>query len=384
MVKWIRGAAAFAASAAMAGAAGISWKYSVVLTDVRRKRVLLDEVLRADEHEVTLRESRLSVQPGTWGLRFADGLAMVGPVLRVVDGTVVRGLLRGPVPPPGPAGLDPGPFDPDPGARGLAFSDVVVDTPAGQCPAWLVPGTGAAADDWVLFVHGRHGERREALRVLPAVHALGCTGLAVTYRNDVAEGAPPSPDGLGHLGDTEWLDVEAAVRFALERGARRIVLYGWSMGAAITAALLERSPLAARVTALVWDAPMIDWRATLRRQARNRWLPPSLIRLVTVITRRRVGIDFDRFDLVARPPAVRPPTLMLHSTMDTAVPPGPSRALAAAAPALGWDLRYVEIAGVEHTASWNADPRAYEQAVTSFLGAVLGTQPAPGPGTMVA
>ncbi len=179
--------------------------------------------------------------------------------------------------------------------------------------------------------------------MLPAVHGLGCTALAVTYRNDVEEGAPPSPDSLGHLGDAEWLDVEAAVQFALDRGARRIVLFGWSMGAAICAALLDRSPLAAHVTAVVWDAPVIDWRATLRRQARNRWLPPSLIRLVTVFTGRRVGIDFDRFDLVARPPAVRPPTLLVHSADDTAVPPGPSRALAAVAPSLGWDLRYLEV-----------------------------------------
>ncbi|MDN5858366.1 MAG: lysophospholipase [Pseudonocardia sp.] len=367
---------------ALAAGLGVSWRYSVVLTDPVRTRVLLDEVLRADEHEVTLRASRLTEQPGTWGLRWADGLAVVGPVVRGDTRTVVRELVRGPVPPPGPAGLDPGPFDPDPAARGLAFSEVAVPGPVGACPAWLVPGAGTGALDWVVFVHGRHGQRREALRVLPAVHALGATALVVTYRNDVEEGAPPSPDVLGHLGDTEWLDVEAAVRFALDRGARRIVLFAWSMGAAICATLLDRSPLAAHVTAVVWDAPLLDWRATLRRQARNRWLPASLIRLVTEFTRRRVGIDFDRFDVVARPPAVRPPTLVVHSSDDTIVPPGPSRALAARAPALGWDVRYLEVAGVEHTGSWNADPDAYEGAVRSFLSEVLTTRRAPGPGTM--
>lgn len=372
-----------AVAGALAAVMGISWRYSVLLTDPVRRLLLVDEVLAADEQEVTLRASRLSVQPGVWGLRWDGGLAMVGRVLRADTRVVVRELLRGPLPPPGPAGLDPGPFEPDPAVRGLAFAEVVVPAPVGPCPAWLVPGTDPHGDDWVVFVHGRHGQRREALRVLPAVHALGATALVVTYRNDVEEGAPPSPDVLGHLGDAEWLDVEAAVRLALDRGARRIVLFGWSMGAAITAALLDRSPLAEHVAAVVWDAPVIDWRATLRRQARNRWLPASLIRLVTVFTNRRVGIDFDRFDLVSRPPAVRPPTLIVHSTDDTAVPPDPSRALAGRAPGWGWDLRYVEVAGVEHTGSWNADPEAYEQAVTSFLGAVLATRPSSGPGTMV-
>jgi fermentation-respiration switch protein FrsA (DUF1100 family) len=89
------------------------------------------------------------------------------------------------------------------------------------------------------------------------------------------------------------------------------------------------------------------------------------------MTSRRIGIDFDRFDLRRRPPSQRPPTLIVHSTEDTAVPVAPSRALVTASPALGWPMRYLEVAGVEHTGSWNADPSAYEQAVTSFLSDVL-------------
>jgi hypothetical protein len=34
-------------------------------------------------------------------------------------------------------------------------------------------------------------------------------------------------------------------------------------------------------------------------------------------------------------------------------------------------MRYLEVPGVEHTGSWNADPAAYEQAVVSFLSDVL-------------
>jgi dipeptidyl aminopeptidase/acylaminoacyl peptidase len=167
------------------------------------------------------------------------------------------------------------------------------------------------------------------------------------------------------------VDLEAAVRWARERGARRIVLFGWSMGGAITGAFLDRSPEASEVAAVVWDAPLVDWRATLRLQARNRWLPPGMTPLAAAVTSRRIGIDFDRFDLLRRPPSVRPPTLVVHGTEDTVVPVGPSRALAAAAPALGWPMRFVEVPGAEHTGSWNAGPEAYERAVTSFLSEVL-------------
>ena len=239
--------------------------------------------------------------------------------------------------------LDAAAFEPDPAAVGLEFSEVAISTPLGTCPAWHVPG--ADGDTWAVLVHGRGGPRRESLRVLPALHALGLSALVVSYRNDPE--APASPDGRYHLGDTEWLDVEAAMEHAVAAGARRFVLVGWSMGAAIIGALLSRSALAARVAACVWDAPLVDWRATLRQQARIRHLPPALTEVTTRV--------------------VRPPTLVIHTTGDSAVPAAPSRRLAAVAPELGWPMTYLEVPDAEHTAAWNADPAAYEDAVTRFL-----------------
>lgn len=349
------------------GAAAVGWYYSSLLLDPAVRPVFPERVLASDATTVTLATTRLTAQPGLWGLRWPAGLAAIGPVLETQASAVVRPVLDGPVPPPGTAAvLDTGPYDPDPGSRGLRFDHVEVPTPLGPCPAWSVPATG---DTWVVTVHGRGGSRREALRVLPALHRRGHPVLAVTYRNDAE--APRSPDGLYHLGDTEWCDVEAAVGWARERGARRIVLFGWSMGGAIIAAFLDRSTAASTVAAVVWDAPLVDWRATLRLHARLRRLPPGLTPLATAVTSRRIGIDFDRFDLRRRPPAVRPPTLIVHSDEDTAVPVGPSRALAAAASGLDWPIRYLEVGGVEHTGSWNADPAGYEHAVTAFLADVL-------------
>ena len=350
-----------------AGVSGIGWFYSDLILDTRRVVALPERVLRTHGGVVTLAASRLAAQPGTWGLRWTGGLARIGPVLSTRDGEVRRPLTGGDVPPAGVAAvLDTGPFDPDPAARGCPFDDVEVPTPLGPAPAWLVP---AAGDTWVIAVHGRGGSRREALRILPALHALGLPVLVISYRND--GDAPASPDRHDHLGDDEWQDVAAAVRFALDRGARRIVLYGWSMGGALTGAFLDRAAEASAVAAVVWDAPLVDWRATLRQQARNRRLPPGLTPLATAITSRRIGIDFDRFDLRRRPPAVRPPTLVVHTDADTSVPVSASRALAAAAPSLDWPMQYVEVPEAEHTAAWNADPAAYEHLVTGFLREIL-------------
>jgi hypothetical protein len=368
---WLRAGVAGLGAGIGVGVLGVGWRYSSLLLDTRRQLVLPERVVAAGDGQVTLRRSRLAEQPGVWGLRWADGLAVMGPVLRVERDRVVRTLESGPVPAAGtPAALDTGPYDPDPGARGLAFTEIGVETPLGPAPAWSVPapqGSNAqgSGDIWVVHVHGRGGARREALRILPALHRAGYHQLVISYRND--DSAPPSPDGHDHLGDTEWEDLQAAVRYVRGQGAGTVVLYCWSMGAAISGAFLDRSPDAAGVAAVVWDAPLLDWRATLRQQARNRRLPPALTPVATGLTRRRIGIDFDRFTLRRHPPAVRPPTLIVHTTDDTAVPVLPSRELAAAAPELGWEVEYLEVADVEHTAAWNADQERYERTVTAFL-----------------
>jgi uncharacterized protein len=352
------------------GAAGIGWLYSSILLDPTQRPIFPERVLAADRGSVMLAANRLTRQPGVWGLRWADGLAVLGPVLGEGRREVVRALVDGPVPPAGaPAVLDTGPYDPDPGARGLAFEAVAVPGPLGDYPGWLVPPAPGGDRPWVIMVHGRGGSLREGLRVLPALHEHGHPVLMTSYRND--EDAPPSPDGFYHLGDTEWTDVEAAVGFARQRGAGKLVLYGWSMGGAIIGAFLDRSPAAEHVAAVVWDAPLVDWRATLRQQARNRRLPAALSPLAAAVTSRRIAIDFDRFDLRRHPPAVRPPTFVVHSVEDTAVPITATRALVADAPRLDWPIRLLEVPGVEHTSSWNADPAAYESAVIGFLDEVL-------------
>src|SRR3954454_24205711 len=129
------------------GAAGIGWLYSSVLLDPTEQPIFPERVLAADRGSVMLAANRLTRQPGLWGLRWPGGFAVVGPVLGEGRRGVVRELVDGPVPAPGtPAVLDTGPYDPDPGARGLDFEPVAVPGPLGDYPGWLVPAPAGAAD----------------------------------------------------------------------------------------------------------------------------------------------------------------------------------------------------------------------------------------------
>lgn len=353
--------------AAVLGGGYAGWYYSDELLQVDNAAGPYDtRVVAANGTSVTLTDTPGTRRDGTFGLVWATGSAVLGQVYASRGGVVSRAMQPlGGIPAAGtPARLDTSVWPGDPrSSRGLDFRTVRIPTRLGALPAWYVPGRGRT---WAVLVHGRGSSFREGLRVLPALHRAGLPVLDISYRNDA--GAPRSRDGLYHLGDTEWSDVSSAVSYALAAGAERIVLYGWSMGGAIVEAFLARSSYASRVRAVVLDAPVLDWRATLSLQARNRGLPQPLTSLAELIVQRRIGIDLDDFDVPAHASRVRVPTLVFHGAADATVPLGPARELAQERPQA---VRLRVVPRADHTQSWNVDPVAYERTLAEFVAGVL-------------
>jgi uncharacterized protein len=220
---------------------------------------------------------------------------------------------------------------------------------------------------WVLLVHGFRGTREEALRILPTLARIGLPALVTTYRNDA--GAPSSPDGLYHLGDTEWQDIEAGVLYARERGAQGIVLFGWSMGGCLVETFLHRSPAATSVRALILDSPILNWCRVVEADVRRRRLPLWCVPLLTSIVEQHARVDFTRLNFEHPAGSAIPPTLLFHGTGDRRVPIASSDAFARGH---ADRVTYNRVEGVDHTLIWNADPVTYESAVEGFLERVIG------------
>ncbi|MEU9029190.1 hypothetical protein AB0D46_17040 [Streptomyces sp. NPDC048383] len=318
------------------------------------------------EGRVTLTRSLASLLPGTWGLSAPGVHAVVGPVLPDVPhepDVVVRGLLavtHGSLAPRARVTLTPQVHLGNPRtALGLDHADVDVPGELGALPAWFVP---AARDTWVITVHGLGAGREHPMVVMPFLHRHHLPVLDLAYRGDL--GAPGAPDGLGHLGESEWRDLDAAIRYALRYGARRVVLHGWSTGATMALHAVERSALADRISGLVLDSPVLDWRTTLRALAAARGTPGPLLPLAVRAAEGRAGLRADRRPPGADPAALRVPVLILHGPDDTLAPWEPSRRLAAARPDL---VTLHTVRGAPHGAMWNVDPAGYEEALRRFL-----------------
>ncbi|MBM7438203.1 alpha-beta hydrolase superfamily lysophospholipase [Streptomyces sp. HB132] len=319
--------------------------------------------------QVTLTRSFPALRPGTYGLAGRGVHAVVGPVVAqqgddaASADTVVRRLDRvtlGSLQPGARVRLTPELHRGDPlTALGLAYKEVEVPGELGALPAWFVP---AARDTWVITVHGLGTTRDHPLNVLGFLHAQQFPVLDVSYRGDA--GAPRSPDGLTHLGESEWRDLDAAIRYAVRYGAENVILHGWSSGASMALHAAVNSALRDRVSGLVLDSPVLDWRTTLRALASARGVPSALLPLAVRAAQGQTGLHGAPLLDTSVPTALHAPTLIVHGPDDALAPWQQSRELAARRPDL---VTLHSVPQAPHAAMWNADPAGYEEALRRFL-----------------
>ncbi|QWT23400.1 lysophospholipase [Subtercola sp. PAMC28395] len=379
---WVLGliAVGAAASSTAAAAAFVTAKFSrsvVIPTDSSDESLRIHAV---DEPggTITLGVSADSLVAGKYSLWFAGGTghARVGDIVSVTAGRVTRTLER----------VDYGDLTDarwcrlgswyylDPRETGLDVVDVEVETELGLAPAWFVTATddkGHPSDRWVIQVHGRGVRRAETIRALPLFHELGYSTLQISYRNDGE--APRSPDGRYALGDTEWHDVDAAMKYAIDNGAKQLILMGWSMGGATVLQAATRSVRASYLRAVVLDSPVVAWSDTIVFQGHLNHLPEPISKGVMATIGSGMGklvagqaqpINFKRLDFVARAAEITFPILILHSDDDGFVPSTASRRLAEARPDL---VTLVPFSIAKHVRLWNYDPVRWTGSIRDWL-----------------
>ena len=333
------------------------------------------EVVELEKNRITLRTTSQTQKDywrrdGLWGLRWNGGYAQVGEIHHIEAQKVVRTFvpLIGTLKPLDKVRVDEFAFPDDPReAFGLPAQEVFFSSPLGKFPALYIKGL---SNTWVIFVHGKrdHPPRKpiRSFPTLPALTELGLHSLIITYRNDL--GALPSPDGFHWYGLTEWKDLEGAARWALEHGAEKLVLVGYSMGGGIVMNFLYQSSLAKRVVCAVLDSPMLDLSATIDFGGRQLRVPQPFIRLGRLMARLRFDIDWEALDYLSRADRLGVPILLFHGDADDIVPVETSDRLAKKRPDM---VTYHRITNATHIRSWNMNPAAYETAVVTTLKNVI-------------
>lgn len=364
------------------GLAAGGWYYTdELLPAVQPGEVATDvEVVAVDGSTVTLRPDGAPDHDvvdlegdGVVGFQHLNGyLRLTGSGEPTDDGATTRGfeVVAGIPPAAGDRGdVQAYAFPDDPTVVRRDVEEVWAPGPLGDLSGWWFPGDDEVDRDVVVFVHGRGASRAETLRGVEVVlEETGRSALVVTHRNDPE--APSSPDGFNHFGDTEWLDLQAWLSWlAGAHEPRSVTLYGYSQGASIVAACLQRCTGTGTVTGAILDSPLLSMHETLVLQAQGRDIPDPAIGPLLVATKAvstlRGGPDFANLEHVDRLAELDLPLLVLHGREDSTVPFAPAAALAEADPE---QVTFVPYDG-EHVRAWNVDRDAYADAVTTFLSA---------------
>lgn len=375
---WSVAAIGAAAAVSLGGLGFVIARRLTAPASPRRFDLVIREVTGGgDERTVVLDRTRQTIEPGRYSLLLErGGLVRLGSTMRDVGPSLVgREVLGG----DGATGLVAGDrtswsgiYYSDPSDAGLNAVEVDIPTGAGPAPAWLIEPAGAGPSVWAIHIHGLGSPRAGTLRGVQVATELGLTSLVVTYRND-REG-PWVGTRRSTLGATEVDDVRSALDYARAKGARRFVIFGWSMGGAIALQLAADPALQPELDGLVLESPVLDWVATIKANCVRAGLPkwagrlaipwldvPTLARLAGLP--RAIGVG--RFDWIAHADEISlsTPTLVLHGTGDTSSPFEVAARLERIRP----ELVTLEPFEADHTMTWNSDPERWRQTVLDWL-----------------
>ena len=217
--------------------------------------------------------------------------------------------------------------------------------------AWAMPGGDQSVPVWVLYLHGNATSVASQVNIAHyrLLRSAGLSVLAPEYRGFGGVSGSPTE---------ATLQADARAAYDYLRNTRKvppqsILIYGWSLGAAVAVDMASRLPPAAMILEGA-PASLVDLT--------GRHYPFFPLRLF-------MRSPFDSIRKIDKIPA---PMLFLHSTTDEVIPLSEGRRLYEAARGA---KMFVEVEGSHLTAIERSGPQ-FERAIRTFL-ATHGARPRP-------
>lgn len=258
--------------------------------------------------------------------------------------------------------LEPGraPVGPTPARWGMAYTDINFETSDGlTLRGWWIRG---AAHKTVVMVHGLGSNRDEPLSRAAYLHQAGYNLLVFDMRGHGASAGSGTT-----MGFREPEDVRAAVAEAKRLDEGPIVLFGYSLGAAVA---IEEAAIDPAVSAVVEDSAFSSAAEVILARFTEVTRLPATPFAAGVLA-------FGSLDFGTSPWNVQPlamaarlhkPLLVIVGDGDTIVPPAEGLAIFNAAPG---PKQLLEVPRAGHVQAYAAATSLYETTVLDFLASSL-------------
>lgn len=366
---WITATALVTLALPVAAAAGLGRKMTAWKEPKKR-----DLTISTDCREVTLQADPRTRAPGTYALLLPGVHIVVGAVVseNPESSEVTREIIEwtGPLATGRMRGSWTGQVIVSPEKLNLDFEEISLGAVAGELPAWVFHPEHPSPDVWSIHVHGLRSSRSSMLRSVESATNLGMTSLIPSYFGDAENHAQGQ---VCHYGSLESDDVEKALAYAAERGAKAVYLFGWSMGATISLLLTETSKYRHLIAGLILVSPGPNTEAVIAENARTAGLPVTIATIVpkilsTPLLSRLASltkpVDFENLNWTHAPGRLNTPALVIHSRGDTEVPYSLSAEFATSN---SGKVTLKEFPAVPHQCEWNSSPRRFEEEVAAWF-----------------
>jgi uncharacterized protein len=225
----------------------------------------------------------------------------------------------------------------------LSYRDLALRAKDGiEVHGWFIPAEkqSATTTRTLLMAHGNAGNISHRLDKALLFHQLGLNVLLFDYRGYGLSKGVPSEKGT-------YRDAEAAYDFLvseLKQRPEQIILYGESLGCAVSVEMAKNHPAAA----LILESPFTS--TVQMGKLVFTWLPVQLI------------VRY-RYDNLAKIPNVHMPVLVMHSPTDEVIPFSMGRSVFEAA---NEPKRFFELTG-GHNDGYERSGKRYLEAIERFL-----------------
>lgn len=226
---------------------------------------------------------------------------------------------------------------------------------------WFVPSSPKPRGT-IVFCHGMNRTRIEMLPMAAYAHSLGFDSLLFDFRHEGESGGKVTT-----IGYQERLDVEGAVRYALDdlKAPRPVIVWGISMGAASALlATADSQDIAAAISDSAWTTfhELIAHHAKLFLRLPSFPIPDEIEYGIAL----RGHFWPSQFNLIKAVQRIGArPILFVAVKNDRRMPPAYAEALYAASTSP--EKALVVVPGKRHGEGFNSGREPYEAALSKFL-----------------
>jgi len=223
----------------------------------------------------------------------------------------------------------------------------------------------ADSDDWVIHVHGWNASVDETSRTFRFLNQAGYKNLALAWPSDFYPWG--TGDRVCNYGATESQVLSEAINFATAEGARRIFIFGYSMGTTLIANHLVTHG-SASITGVILDSPLVDLRHTLTASMLRLKVSERRIELSLAIGQKKLAAMSTSFEQLSYTLLeTMPKTLVFYATKDEFLDMSPVTQMALVR---ADEVQTVDVQSAGHCRTFNQNPERYLAELLSFLKAV--------------